>query len=268
MVSNECLPDFARPPLDEVVLGVQFSSLPAFSSVVVKDIWELFRKEFPIVVEQPPLEPSFETFGGFNTGMGSTHIRLGGPPLHTRLWFQSAEQSHLLQFQKDRFLLNWRKRPSGGDYPRFEKILDDFTQYLCRLNDFCVKHLGVPLDINQAEVAYINIIPVSAYSQIGDWLNTLSFGPIDVEYFSMNFTETVSEPQGRPYARLAHELQSVVATNGKEKAVRLNLIFRGKPFGNASNDALEFLRKGRKKIVSRFVELTTEDSHKKWERKK
>ncbi len=54
------LPDFAEPPLDEVVLGVQFEPVSGYSAVYAKDIWELFRSEFPKVQEQPILPHSLK----------------------------------------------------------------------------------------------------------------------------------------------------------------------------------------------------------------
>ena len=64
MARPEHLPDFESPPLDELVLGVQFSPLPGYSAVFAKDVWGLFRQQFPRVEEKPALDPVFETFGG------------------------------------------------------------------------------------------------------------------------------------------------------------------------------------------------------------
>ena len=47
MTRPDHLPDYSRPPLDEVVLGVQFASVPVYASVDAKGIWDLYRQEFP-----------------------------------------------------------------------------------------------------------------------------------------------------------------------------------------------------------------------------
>jgi uncharacterized protein (TIGR04255 family) len=64
------LPDFTDPPLDEVVLGVQFTPVPGYASVHSMKVWDLFRAEFPKVEELPALEPQFETFGGVSAQVG------------------------------------------------------------------------------------------------------------------------------------------------------------------------------------------------------
>ena len=70
MKRPEHLPDFTDPPLDEVVIGVQFAPVPGYNSVHSMGIWELFQPEFPKVVEQPMIETQFETFGGSNIDAG------------------------------------------------------------------------------------------------------------------------------------------------------------------------------------------------------
>jgi hypothetical protein len=57
------LPDFKRPPVTEVVLSVQFATIPEFRSVHIGLLWERLREKYPNVTEHPPLNASFETFG-------------------------------------------------------------------------------------------------------------------------------------------------------------------------------------------------------------
>lgn len=263
----EYLPDYASPPLDEVVIGVQFAPPLNYSSVLSKDVWELFKKDYPNVQELPPLDPMFETFGGSNS-QPSMRFQFGTAPLHNRLWFVSSEQNRLIQFQQDRFLLNWRRRPKGDEYPRFECIAESFETALASLRDFFSTSLGMRLDINQAEVSYINVIPVESYSRIGDWLRFLRMENIDLEAATLNFTEVVNNQDGRPYARLFHELQSVASVDGKVKAYSLTFTFRGTPAGGEIAEAMNFVHHGRERIVSRFGELASDNANVLWERKK
>lgn len=265
MVRPDHLPDFESPPLDEVVIGVQFAPPKGYSPVLIKDIRDLFKEKFPDLQEVPPLEPSFETFGGTNIGP-SMQFKFGSKPLRSRLWFISEQQDHLIQFQDDRLLLNWRKRPGGAGYPRFEKISEDFKNHIDKLETFFSRELQVNLDINQAEVAYINVIPVTAYSEIGEWLNIVNIKNIDAESLSLSFSEVIKEANHRPYARLSHELHSVVTADGKSQACRLTIGFRGKPSGSNSASAMDFIQFGRESIVERFCELTTDHAHNYWGR--
>lgn len=136
MKRPDYLPDFNNPPLDEVVLGVQFAQVPGYASVFGMKVWDLFRSEFPKLQEHPVLESQFETFGGANIQAGPK-IHVGAPPTVSRLWFISSDESHLLQFQPDRFIVNWRKRKETQAYPHFESIAERFEINLAEL----AKHL-------------------------------------------------------------------------------------------------------------------------------
>ena len=264
IVRPEHLPDFGSPPLDEVVVGVQFASPKHYSSVHAKDVWGLFKETYPKIQEHPPLEPSFETFGG-SSAQPSLKFKFGPAPLHSRLWFISEQENHLIQFQNDRFLLNWRKRSKDQDYPRFESIAESFNNHLDLLQGYFQASLGSQLDINQAEVSYINTVPLDNYSRAREWFCFFGLRGIELEGANVNFTEIINDSEGKPYARLTYELQTVITIDGKVKAFRFALTFRGKPAGNNISDAMNFVFAGREKIVTRFKELTTEQAHKSWE---
>ena len=267
MVRPSHLPDFTHPPLDEVVLGVQFSPSPHYTSVILKDVWELYRGEFPRVQEMPALEPVFETFGG-PSPQPSMEFHFGPPPLRSRAWFISPEQSHLIQFQQDRFLLNWRRRPTGTEYPHFEDIARMFSDSLTKLAHWLEGSQSHPLEINQAEVCYNNIIPVDAFASVGDWFMFWKPGKWNIEGLTTTFREVLCDTNGKPHARLIHELMSVSMADGKSMAFRLSLTVRGAPLGSDIGSAISFLEMGRERIVTRFGELTTEQAHKVWGRLK
>lgn len=263
MTRPEHLPDFTDPPLDEVVIGVQFAPIPSYASVDSRDVWELFKGEFPKVEEQPLLQQQFETFGGTNL-QPSFQFQVGAPPVGSRLWFVSAEENHLLQFQSDRFLTNWRKSPNPQPYPRFEGIAEAFEKNLISLASHLGSRLDYAIDINQAEVTYINIIPVDDFSHAGKWFSVWNGGILNIEGLNTSFNEVIEDGNGKPYARLFHSIQSVYSIDGKQKAFNLSLTFRGKPSGSDVASAMTFLKTGREAIVMRFKQMTTESAHKHW----
>lgn len=262
---SKILPDFLTPPLDEVVLGVQFAPCSAYLSVHAEKVWELFRKEFPEVQEHPALEPQFEVFGGHNP-LSSIQIKFGLPPAKSRLWFISQDQNHLIQFQNDRLLLNWRKQPNGQEYPRFESIAKGFSEYLAKLEGFFQKTFAQQLVINQAEVSYVNIVPVKDFSEADDWFNFWGGNQLKIESLNTSFTEVVRNEHDQAYARLSYGLQSMVTQDGKGKAFQLALTFRGKPDGDKTADSTKFIETGRAKIVTGFCEITTKNAQKEWGR--
>ncbi|MFZ1415883.1 MAG: TIGR04255 family protein [Defluviicoccus sp.] len=257
------LPDFANPPLDEVVLGVQFAPVPAYTAVNARDVRELFRAGFPKVQEQPLLMPQFETFGGANL-QASFPFQIGGPPAGSRLWFLSNDENHLLQFQPDRFLSNWRKRPIPQPYPRFESIAEAFENNLNTLAKHFASELDYPININQAEVAYINIIPVEDFSNAGKWFRLWNGVVLNIEVLHTSFNEVIRDKNGNSHARLSHTIQCAFAPDGKHKAFQLSLTFRGKPSGTDVPSAMQFLTQGREAIVMRFKEITTSEAHNFW----
>lgn len=260
------LPDFSNPPLDEVVFGIQFVPVPNLTSLSACKTRDLFIKNYPIIKEVAPLDSQFETFGGPNSQPGF-HLKLGASPIQSRFWFISREEDHLLQYQSDMFLSNWRKNPTSQapqPYPRFEKIYSDFEDNLNALEDHFSRDYSFPLDINQAEVTYINVIPVDNFSDASEWLDIWDSVGVDTESLQTSFREIIRDEEGHPLARLKHEIQSVVSADGSKKALRLSLTYKGKPKNNDINSALDFIKKGRETIVTRFDHITTNTAHQIW----
>ncbi|AYE84850.1 TIGR04255 family protein [Sulfitobacter sp. D7] len=263
MTRPEHLPDFSDPPLDEVVLGVQFTPVPGYLAVHSKDLWELFRGEFPSVEEQPVLDTHFETFGGPNSDQGPK-FHFGQPPVGSRLWFISEDGNHILQFQPDRMITNWRRQNSQGTYPRFEGIADSFSKNLTKLFSHLEKSFGHSTDVNQAEVAYINIIPVEDFSHPSKWFSFWNDTHFEVEGINTSFSEVIRDEHDRPFARLKYEIQSVFTPDGKRRAFRFSLTYKGKPAGRDISSVDDFIAGGREKIVTRFEELTSQSAHEIW----
>ncbi len=257
------LPDFTDPPLDEVVLGVQFAPVPGYASIHSMKVWDLFRADFPLVQELPALEPQFETFGGVSAQTGP-RIQIGAFPVGSRLWFLSDDENHLIQFQPDRFLTNWRREPNTRPYPRFEGLAETFDASIRKLGAHFESDFSYRMDINQAEVAYINIIPVGSFSDAGTWFELWNGGTFEVEALNTSFNEVIKGADGKPFARLSHQIQSVLTADGKQRAFRLSLTFKGKPAGTSIDAAMAFLAAGRDAIVTRFGEITTEEAQRRW----
>jgi uncharacterized protein (TIGR04255 family) len=260
------LPSFENPPLSEVALGIQFSPIPNYTLVDAQPVWRLFQDKFPEVSEQPPLAPQFETFGGAAPFSG-VQFQFGPAIQSNRLWFVSADGSHLLQFQPDRFLTNWRKN-DDQDYPRFEIIVEKFKDNLHQLADYVKNIKNANLDVNQAEITYVNIIPIEDFDEFYKWLEVLNPVEFSLEALNLKFSEVVYEVNRNPIARMHHDLQTVVALDGQSKALQFSLTYRGKPNDSEIESVLDFLGNGRLAIIKRFVELTTNEAHKKWGRLK
>ena len=74
------LPDYENPPLNEILLSLQFSQPSGFGNVQIVLLWQkLFKEKFPNYQEQPPLQPLFEVFGPNPIPLPSIQISMAVP---------------------------------------------------------------------------------------------------------------------------------------------------------------------------------------------
>lgn len=259
------LPDYTTPPVDEVVLGLQFAAIPGYRSVDSANVWELFRDEMPMVLEQAPLFPQFETFGGQPSFNFFPPFGLNAQS--PRLWFLSKDENHIVQFQPDRLLVNWRKVNGNGIYPRYEMIKENLISAFKKVDQFAIHEKSQRISINQAEISYINVIPISDFSEIGSWLSTDFRATENDDTFNFNSSMVIKGDDGNPIARLYREIQVGSYPSVGTLALRLNLTFRGKPELDSIDSAVSFINLGRISIVNEFTRITTDFAHKSWGQK-
>jgi uncharacterized protein (TIGR04255 family) len=140
------LPDYERPPIDEVVLGVQFRRFQGFSQAHVGLIWNEIRDRYPRTEDQPPI---VQLSPALPPGLP---LQFAGVGLF-RVWLISADDTRVLQIQNDRLLHNWRRR-NNAEYPRFESLAKEFLEQFNRF-----ERLIGPCSLEQVEVTYINWLP-------------------------------------------------------------------------------------------------------------
>jgi hypothetical protein len=70
------LPDFSLPPVNEVILSLQFATLEKLRSYHIGLLWSEFKAEYPDISEQQPISAAFETFGTVWPAPGSVDTRL------------------------------------------------------------------------------------------------------------------------------------------------------------------------------------------------
>ncbi|MFD2184344.1 TIGR04255 family protein [Rhodoplanes azumiensis] len=262
----EDLPDFTTPPLNEVVLGVQYNTPRGYQQIFAGEVWSLFRDKFPFVEELPPIPPMFETFGLPQTGRINFGIVTGAS--HDRFWFLAPRKEQLIQFQNDRLLHNWRKiEGQDNQYPRYETIVSDFERELLSLEKYFEKFDTKTLHITQCEISYINrIIAVDkADLRPSEWLRIIDQEPFQPDDFSSTFRKTIRGSDGRPQGRLICEANTAVTESGALFVV-LTLTARGAPEGHSIAAAIDFLNRGREIIVRQFTEITTDSAHHHWGR--
>jgi uncharacterized protein (TIGR04255 family) len=152
------LPDFERPPVNEVILSMQFATLEKMKSVHMGLLWARFRAEYPDVSEQAAITAVFETFGTPAEPEPLVQLEHFLSPPMPRYWFEKRGTPELLQVQQDRILHNWRKHENETIYPRYETLRERFRSEVDRFVAFLKEEKIGELRPNQCEVTYTNII--------------------------------------------------------------------------------------------------------------
>lgn len=139
-----------NPPINELIIGVYFN--PALLDLYTHHIgifWERIRDGYPRVEQREPI--------------GNLYIDVANEMFPMpRFWFTSADQSHLVQVQRNAFLLNWRKR--NAEYPSFDPVKAEFDRLYAVFAEF-VRDINAdaPMNIDRAELTYGNQIDAADY---------------------------------------------------------------------------------------------------------
>jgi uncharacterized protein (TIGR04255 family) len=269
-VTGEVAVTFERPPLAEVAIGVQFRPLTSLRAVHLGVLWERWREDYPILEEQPPLEPTFEQKGPI---FGSQVQLSFGPPPMMRHWFLNDDGSRLLQVQRDRLVLNWRRIDSLDPYPRYEALRDTLLSRLSEFTRFIREFDLGSVEITQSEINYINAIEVgNGLKKPGQVELILNSWKPSHEVHHLGEPEEVritqvfplTHPAGMP-ARLYVSIEPAQRQDG-EPFLLLTFTVRGSPPGGGPDDATAFLNFAHAQVVQSFTELTTPTMQKAWGR--
>jgi uncharacterized protein (TIGR04255 family) len=268
------LPDFGRPPVVEVALGIEHQPLPGFRAAHLGLYWQRIQDRFPLVEDHPPLPPNRERFETPTAGpMIQFEIVSEQPP--PRGWFMSEDKTQLIQLQHDRFLHNWRKVDEWDEYPRYHHLRSTFAQEYTAYLDFLKRHgLQEPVP-TQCEITYVNhVTGGKAWHHHGDlsrviapWSGRYSddfLGPAEDVRLVQRHVITVDE---RPVGRMHVALDPVFGVDDGLPAFLLRLTARGIPLTSGIDGALAFFDLGRDWIVRGFASMTTPEMHRLWERR-
>jgi len=218
------------------------------------------------VEEQPPLDPAIESFD--EEPRPVLEFEFSDVPPPPRTWFVRADGTALLQLQQDRFLHNWR---GGGDvaYPRYEAVRHEFDRRFAQLRDFAGEEDLGEVEVRQAELNYVNLIPTGAGRQSLGAVNRIvrSWTPVDQpglgrpEEVRTLERYRVQRPAGAP-ARLYLAVSPAAVPDREAPAITLTLTVRGDP----ADDLPGFLDDARALIVTTFASMTTPQMHEEWGR--
>jgi uncharacterized protein (TIGR04255 family) len=263
------LPDYREPPVDEVLISVQFIPIAEFYETHAGLFWTRVRDEYPRSESQPRIESPLE----------SANIRQAPPiqlqliPGQGRTMLISSTDEYLIQIQNSRFIQNWRRRQAP--YQRFEQVRDKFwasyREFVAFLSE---EHLSKPV-IQQLEVSYINWIPdmsMSEFLRPGSVaeVSISSGGPkVFPDQQSWLGRYTLSDGDDDEPLERVH-VQCLPATRfdaPEAPGTQLGFIYHGTRIsGISDSDLAELIDRARVIIVSAFTDLTTPSAHERWGR--
>ena len=146
--------DFAKPPVEEVVLSVVFEPLYSLFAPYLGEIWREFKQDgFVHLLERPPVPSAVEQFS--NPVQGA-QLQISNIPDLARIWFIHEDDNEIIQVQRDRFTFNWRKTEEQQQYLGFSSIFGRFEEFYNRFG-LIIKDLQIgSVNPLQYELTYID----------------------------------------------------------------------------------------------------------------
>lgn len=258
------LPDYERPPVQEIIAAVQFVPVPRFAMAEVVAVARVFD-DWSVVDAPTALPPIVEPPPGA-VGSVAFDLGIGTPP--SRLILSTPDGGWLLQIQQDRIAVHERRIATRPSFSHVEPKLNEVV-------GLASSALGVDLLSGAAggeivELTYVNVIPSGeGWSGFHDLHRVLSMvaappteGPTATIEQTVVGTVAVLEDNGAFAGRLRIHADPMVDDTGAP-GLQLRLISRRyvheRPVG-------EVMAQCHRDIVQGFTDVTTKDMHMIWGR--
>ena len=262
-------PDYENPPVVEVVCGVQFNPIDKFYAPYLGLLWEKFKPEYPRCNEVPPLAPLIERFDEEKHG----GMELSNLPPLPRIWFIHKNENGIIQVQRDRFLLNWRKIKATDEYPRYPFVIENYFSSLNQFTLFLEENGFGKIYPVQYEMTYINHI----FHESG-WTSLQNVGDLFPDFsFRNNKERFLQEPENIHFrtsfnlpeniGRMHVSIRNAKNIETDSPLIILNLTVRGIGKDKSQENMKEWFDLAREWIVKGFDDLTGEEVKKKVWRK-
>jgi uncharacterized protein (TIGR04255 family) len=293
--SSHELVSYEHPPVAEVVLAAQFPpdtiDLEAYGRFAGEVSAELPRRS-----RQPVVPRNEEKFDERQAGV-SFEIRLEGPTDLPRVVFESDDRQEVVQLQPHRLTLNWRAIVPGADYPRYPALRTRFRE-LMKLLFAALDDVGQDHPVELSEVTYVNPIEFPGddaadgvgrtHPDLANIINRFQKRPAsaflpEAEDAHLQVRWRIPDAAGMPAGRLYLSVEpgmrpsrlksAALATPdvpppGLTPIYLVNLTARVMPNGGTVDRAMKALDVGHEWVVRGFDDLTTDEMHRHWGRKK
>lgn len=254
-----------RPPLDEVVCGVQIAGVE-WSAIHFGLFYTQLAGRYPRTQQRPPILPTlFEPV----LQPAQLQVQLADAKEMPLLWYESEDSPFLLQVQKDAFFVNWRHQSGAFVYPHFhsrehgiEGVWDRVSQEWHTFSSFCEQHeIGTP-EVLACHLAYINHMvrgeTWDTPSDLARWFRPL-VGLQGVESMSIFQLSAVFQVGGLAVRML---FRPAVRITDKKELFIIEFITNGKL--SAEKSLAVWFDEAHTAIVKIFLAQSTEEAHKQW----
>lgn len=275
MKESSQLPDFERPPVTEVALGIQFEPIAQLSPPILGLYWNHVRHKFPNVLQQPALLSTVERIGTRPEAGLPVQVQLIQTMPSPRLLYIDAQQREMIQVQQDRFVRNWRKLSPEDIYPRYQKrMLPEYRKEFNAFKQFLASEGIETPHVVQCEINYVNqivagegwqthrdiakVFTIANLTEFGDQQVTFEDGRL---YFRYEIKR-----EGSFVGRLHIVIEPGYQLNTNMPVFSATLTARGQPLSDDEEGMYGFLNLGHEAIVKTFASITTEQMQKVWRR--
>lgn len=265
-------PVFDAPPVVEVSISVLFAPLLGLRAVHLGLLAQRWQESYPRTEEYEPLPPLQESTAGHGAAPSFT-LSIEQSPL-PRTWFIDPTEEYVVQVQRDRLVLNWRRR--GEDYPHYAQLRPRFVQVFTDFAAFLDDHQVGEITPTQCHVTYVNAIPTDSIDSdtdavggllagwSGEHSSTVSLGP-DAVAIWMRYP--IEESPGDRVGYLSVNVSPALSNDKAEPVLIMEMTARGRPVSSDLAGVTKFTDAGHHAIVTMFASLTTPAMHTVWRRR-
>lgn len=251
---------FERPPVEEVVCGIQFKSLDALVTAHFGQLWNRYKFDgYCGAMDEPILVPQSESFGMESP---SDSQPLPFPP---RVWFHKGDGTAIVQVQRDRFLHNWKKSSTHTKYPKYHHIKSLSNERLDTFQSCLDENEIGRIQPTQYKITYVNhIAQVKGWEtveDIGDILPSFQWRSPSNKFLPIpsNMMIQLSFDLPMALARL-HAVARVAYRKSDHKLMLpLELTLQGMPNDPSSHEMWDWFDTASEWIVRGFSDLTHDE---------
>jgi uncharacterized protein (TIGR04255 family) len=247
---------FKNPPINELVIGVYFNTpLLGLRAEHIGLFWHGIRDAFPKVNQVGPIVSQGE----------ASQAALATAPEEVyplpRFWLSSADETMLVQLQRNAFLLNWRKRDQI--YPHYDTVKREFDRVYGIFAEFLRETVRQDFAIEAAELTYINLALAGEYwTGVHDIARVIpSFRPVEISVAGATLANTTQSTvwSVAKDISLTAKVQTGTMTADKRPALVFELSAKGRLGAAAKAEADAWFERAHEVTGKAFKGMTSPD---------